>query len=138
MWAIFFAGLYVGMDRCLQLFKRITANAGTKSLHRRQFRGPYWLKELSGSFVTVGDQEISFANPGIRDFLSKVFIDDHLLPIVVRSVSTIYELRSAWNFFRTNITMCCDQFGDHDLWLAAIDRIQVIKVQPRSHRFGSS
>ncbi|MGN4149254.1 restriction endonuclease [Burkholderia gladioli] len=125
MWAIFFAGLYVGMDRCLQLFKRITANAGhqiASSEAVSRFRTG--LKELSGSFVTVGDQEISFANPGIRDFLSKVFIDDHLLPIVVRSVSTIYELRSAWNFFRTNITMCCDQFGDHDLWLAAIDRIQ--------------
>lgn len=125
MWAIFFAGLYVGMDRCLQLFKRIAANAGHQvapSEAVSRFRTG--LKELSGSFVTVGDQEISFANPGIRDFLSKVFTDDHLLPVVVRSVSTIYEFRSAWNFFRTNITTCRDQFGDHDLWIAAMDRVQ--------------
>ena len=125
LWAIFFAGLYVRLDRCLQLFKRIAANARHQiapSEAVSRFRTG--LKELSGSFVAVGDQEISFANPGIRDFLSKVFIDDHLLPVVVGSVSTIYEFRSVWNFFRTNIAVCRDQFGDHDLWIAAMDRIQ--------------
>lgn len=125
LWAIFFTGLYVGMDPCLQLFKRIAANAGQQIAPAdavARFRTG--LKELSGSFVKVGDQEISFANPGIRDFLSKVFIDDHLLPVVVRSVSTPFEFRSAWNFFRTNITLCRGQFGDHDLWIAAMDRIQ--------------
>jgi hypothetical protein len=125
MWAIFFSGPYVGMDFCLQFFKRIAANAGHQvpsSEAVSRFRTG--LKELSGSFVNVGDREISFANPGIRDFLSKIFIDDHLLPIVVRSVSTIYEFRSAWNFFKTNINLCCDLVDDHDLWIAAIDRIQ--------------
>lgn len=125
LWAIFFTGLYVGMDLCLQLFKRIAANAGQQIAPAdavARFRTG--LKELSGSFVKVGDQEVSFANPGIRDFLSKVFIDDHLLPVVVRSLSTLYEFRSAWNFFRTNITLCRDQFEDHDLWIAAMDRIQ--------------
>lgn len=125
LWAIFFTGLYIGKDLCFQLFKRITANAGQQIAPAdavSRFRTG--LKELSGSFVEVGEQEISFANPGIRDFLSKVFIDDHLLPVVVRSVSTLYEFRSAWNFFRTNITLCRGQFGDHDLWIAAMDRIQ--------------
>ncbi len=125
LWAIFFTGLYVGMDLCLQLFKRIAATAGQQIAPAdavARFRTG--LKELSGSFVKVGVQEISFANPGIRDFLSKVFIDDHLLPVVVRSVSTLYEFRSAWNFFRTNITLCRSQVDDHDLWIAAMDRIQ--------------
>lgn len=125
MWAIFFSGPYVGMNSCSQLFKRIAANAGHQipsSEAVSRFRTG--LKELSGSFVTIGDQEISLANPGIRDFLSKVFIDDHLLPVVVRSVSTIYEFRAVWSFFRTNITMCRSQFGDHDVWIAAMDRIQ--------------
>lgn len=125
LWAIFFTGPYVGMDLCLQLFKRITANAGLRIASSEAVsRFRTGLKELSGSFVTVGEQEISFANPGIRDFLSSVFIGDQLLPVVVRSVSTIYEFRSAWNFFRTNITKCRDQFGEHDLWIAAMDRIQ--------------
>ncbi len=125
LWATFFTGPYVGMDLCLQLFKRITTNAGLQIASSEAVsRFRTGLKELSGSFVTVGDQEISFANPGIRDFLSSVFIDDQLLPVVVRSVSTIYEFRSAWNFFRTNITKFRDQFGEHDLWIAAMDRIQ--------------
>lgn len=125
LWAIFFTGLYIGKDLCLQLFKRIAANAGQHIASAdavSRFRTG--LKELSGSFVEVGDKEISFANPGIRDFLSKVFIDDHLLPVVVRSVSTLYEFRSAWNFFRTNITLCRGHFADHDLWIAAMDRLQ--------------
>lgn len=125
LWAIFFTGLYKNKELCLQLFKRIAANAGqqiepTDAVSR--FRTG--IKELHGSFVKVRDQEIFFANPGIRDFLSKVFIDEHLLPVVVRSVSTLYEFRSAWTFFRTNITLCRGQFAGHELWIAAIDRIQ--------------
>lgn len=125
LWAIFFTGLYIGKDLCFQLFKRIAANAGQQIAPAdavSRFRTG--LKELSGSFVEVGEQEISFANPGIRDFLSKVFIDDHLLPVVVRSISTLYEFRSTWNFFRTNIALCRGQFAEHDLWIAAMDRIQ--------------
>jgi hypothetical protein len=125
MWSIFFVGAYVGMDRCLQLFKRVVANAGYQiapSEAVSQFRTG--LKELSGSLVTIEGQKISFANPGIRDFLSRVFIDDHLLPVVVRSASTIYEFGAVWSFFKTNIAMCRDQFSDHDLWIAAMDRIQ--------------
>ncbi len=125
LWAIFFTGLYIGKDLCLQLFKQIAANAGQQIASADSVsRFRTGLKELSGSFVEVGDKEISFANPGIRDFLSKVFIDDHLLPVVVRSVSTLYEFRSAWTFFRTNISLCRGQFADHDLWITAMDRIQ--------------
>lgn len=125
LWAIFFTGLYVGTDLCLQLFKRITATAGPQIAPSEvvsRFRTG--LKELSGSFTVIGDNEISFANPGIRDFLSSVFIDDHLLPVVVRSVSTIYEFRSAWGFFKTNIVKCRDKFAELDLWTAAMDRAQ--------------
>lgn len=125
LWAIFFAGYYVGLNLCLQFFKRIAANAGyyiAPSDEISRFRTS--LKELSGSFVTIGDQEISFANPGIRDFLTTVFIDDRLLPVVVLSVSTMPEFRSAWNFFRTNIAKCRNQFDGHDHWIAAMGRIQ--------------
>jgi DNA polymerase III delta prime subunit len=125
LWAIFFTGPYVGKKLCLPLFKRIAASAGHEIAPSEAVsRFKTGLKELSGSFVTIGDQEISFANPGIRDFLSSVFIDDQLLPVVVRSVSTINELGSAWKFFRTNITKCREQFDEHDPWIAAMDRIQ--------------
>ncbi|PUE12788.1 restriction endonuclease [Limnohabitans sp. T6-20] len=125
LWAVFFTGLYIGKDLCLQLFKRIAANAGQQvALVDAVSRFRTGLKELSGSFVEVGDKELSFANPGIRDFLSKVFINDHLLPVVVRSVSTFYEFRSVWNFFKINITFCRMQFDGPDLWIAAMDRVQ--------------
>ena len=125
LWAIFFTGLYTGKDLCLQLFRQIAANAGQQiSSADSVSRFRTGLKELSGSFVEVGDKEISFANPGIRDFLRKVFIDDHLLPVVVRSISTLYEFRSAWTFFRTNISLCRGQFADPGLWITAMDRIQ--------------
>ena len=125
MWAIFFSGPYVGIDFCLQMFKRVAASAGyqiSPSEAVARFRNG--LKELSSSFVSVEEQEISFANPGIRDFLSKVVIDDHLLPVVVRAVSTIYEFRSAWSFFKLHITTCKSQFNDEGLWAEAMDRIQ--------------
>lgn len=54
LWAIFFTGPYVGKKLCLQLFKRIAANAGHQiapSEAVSRFRTG--LRELSGSFVTV-------------------------------------------------------------------------------------
>ena len=125
MWAIFFSGPYVGTDSCLQMFKRVAASAGyqiSPSEAVARFRNG--LKELSSSFVSVEKQEISFANPGIRDFLSKVVIDDHLLPVIVQAVSTIYEFRSAWSFFKLHIMTCKRQFSDEGLWADAMDRIQ--------------
>ncbi|OEO25055.1 hypothetical protein AX279_14655 [Pseudomonas sp. J237] len=125
MWAIFFSGPYVGTDSCLQMFKRVVASAGYQIVPSEavpRFRNG--LKELSGSFVSVEEQEISFANPGIRDFLSKVVIDDQLLPVVVRAVGTIYEFRSAWSFFKLHITTCQSQFSNEGLWGEAMDRIQ--------------
>ncbi len=125
LWAIFFTGLYVSRELCLQLFKHILVHADKNKISVdlvSRFRTG--LKELSGSFVEIGDKEISFANPGVRDYLSKVFIDDHLLPIVVKSVSTLYEFRVVWSFFRVNILHCRAQFAGHDLWVAAMGRIQ--------------
>ncbi len=125
MWAIFFSGPYVGTDSCLQMFKRVAASAGyqiSPSEAVARFRNG--LKELSSSFVSVKEQEISFANPGIRDFLSRVIIDDHLLPAIVQAVSSIYEFRSAWSFFKLHITACKPQFSDEGLWTDAMDRVQ--------------
>lgn len=125
MWAIFFSGPYVGTDSCSQMFKRVAASAGYQiapSEAVARFRNG--LKELSGSFVSVKEQEISFANPGIRDFLSKVVIVDHLLPVIVRAVSTIYEFRSVWSFFKLHIATCQRQFSDEGLWVEAMERIQ--------------
>ena len=125
MWAIFFSGPYVGTELCLQMFKRVAASAGYQIAPSEaipRFRNG--MKELSSSFVSVKEHEISFANPGIRDFLSKVVIDDHLLPVVVRAVSTIYEFRSVWNFFKLHIATCQSQFNDEGLWAEAMERIQ--------------
>jgi uncharacterized protein YutE (UPF0331/DUF86 family) len=125
MWAIFFSGPYVGINSCLQMFKHLSVSGGypiAPSEAAARFRNG--LKELSGSFVEVKEQEICFANPGIRDFLSKVVTDDHLLPVVVQAVATIYEFHSAWNFFKLHITICNSQFSDKGLWVVAMDRIQ--------------
>ncbi|MFC5521951.1 restriction endonuclease [Polaromonas jejuensis] len=125
MWAAFFSGSYVWTEYCLEMFKRVAASAGYQvapSEAVARFRNG--LKELSSSFVSVEDQRISFANPGIRDFLSRVVIDDHLLPVVVRAVSTIYEFRSAWSFFKLHITTCRNQFSDEVLWVEAMGRVQ--------------
>ena len=125
MWSIFFSGPYVGIHSCLQMFKRVTESAGNQispSDAVARFRNA--LKELSGSFVSVKEQEILFANPGLRDFLSKVILDDQLLPIVLQAVSTIYEFRSVWTFFKLHIAICHSQFSDKSLWAKAMDRIQ--------------
>ena len=125
MWSIFFSGPYVGTHSCLQMFKRVTESAGNQiapSDAVARFRNA--LKELSSSFVSVKEQEISFANPGLRDFLSKVILDDQLLPIVLQAVSTIYEFRSVWTFFKLHIAICHSQFSDKGLWAKAMDRIQ--------------
>ena len=125
LWAIFFTGYYVGTDLCFQLFKRMADSAGYLIAPTDEVvRFRTGLKELSGSFVTISEKEISFANPGIRDFLSTVFIEDHLLPVVVLSVATMAEFRSAWSFYKANITKCRNQFDGNDGWITAMSRIQ--------------
>jgi hypothetical protein len=67
---------------------------------------------------------VYFSNPGVRDFLSSVIVEDQLLSSVVQSVGTIEELDNAWDFYRAHYKECRSQMGNESMWTGSLDRIK--------------
>jgi energy-coupling factor transporter ATP-binding protein EcfA2 len=65
----------------------------------RRFRAA--LRELEGSVLAIKDRCVSFANPGVRDFLRGVINEDKFLPLAVEAVTEFSELDHAWSFFHS-------------------------------------
>ena len=56
------------------------------------------LKELEGSVAAIKDRNVSFSNPGIRDFLTGAVRDDKMLEPVVGVIAEFNELKAAWEY----------------------------------------
>jgi hypothetical protein len=57
------------------------------------------LREIEGSVLAIRDRHVTFANPGIRDFLQGVINEDSFLPFAVGAVTKFAEVNQAWTFF---------------------------------------
>ena len=57
------------------------------------------LKEIEGSVLAIQNRSVSFANPGIRDFLHLAINEDKFLPFAANAVTEFAEVDQAWNFF---------------------------------------
>jgi hypothetical protein len=125
MRALFFCGSYASVDKLLLAFKRHcrAVDASVQdSMAVVRFRQA--LKPLEGSIVALMNGLVFFSNPGVKDFLSSVFIEDQLLPLVVQSVGTYEELDAAWDFYRQHQKACRPHMGDESAWSKALGRIK--------------
>jgi hypothetical protein len=57
------------------------------------------LRELEGSVLAIQNRTVSFANPGIQDFLQRVVIEDNLMPAIVGVVEEFPEFKQAWEIW---------------------------------------
>jgi hypothetical protein len=57
------------------------------------------LREIEGSVLAIQERRVTFANPGIRDFLQRAVDEDKFLPFAVDAVTEFAELNQAWKFF---------------------------------------
>ena len=124
MLALFFAGYYVRIDPLLDSFKRFAKSAGVHVPEAESaLRFRHALKELEGSVFAIRGAEVSFSNPGIRDFMKRVILDDRLIRTTVSAASTFTELDAAWSFCTGNVLLCRHQIQTQELWCDAFRRV---------------
>ena len=59
------------------------------------------VKEVEGSFVKLVNRRVSFANPGVRDFVGRVISEDGYLQHALTTVAEYNEVYQCWNYFST-------------------------------------
>jgi hypothetical protein len=122
--ALFFLGHWVTVDQLLHSFKRHCCALGDSASDATaivRFRRA--LKPLEGSFVALSSGYVYFSNPGVKDFLSSVVVEDELLRSIVQSIDTLEELDNAWSFFAQHHQACRSQMDDESTWVEALARM---------------
>lgn len=61
------------------------------------------LHELEGSFLSIGNRMVGFANPGVRDFLTTVVRQDGLSKLLLPIVATYIEVQTLWQVQRAHL-----------------------------------
>lgn len=123
MRALFFSGRIVPVEKLFQSFKRLSNANVPISDSTAIVRFRQALKPIEGSITSHANGFVYFSNPGLKDFLSSVIIEDHLLTSVVQSAGTFDELDNAWEFYRKNFKECQPHMSDESIWATAIDRL---------------
>lgn len=102
------------MARALEL--RI-ARADQQALFRHA------LRETEGSIIAISQRSVTFANPGVRDFLQATVIADDVLPPVIEQVATYDELRQCWTIWNGEANATHRTESDQRRWIEALDRL---------------
>lgn len=124
MRALFFSSYYSSITGVLATFKRLLRGMGHAASDHDIVKFRHGLKPLEGSIVSLKDDRIFFGNPGIRDFMTSIIIEDELLPSVVLSIGTFPELDKAWDFYKQNRSDCKPHFTDESIWIDALARVR--------------
>ncbi len=120
---LFFLGSMVRMEDALRSFARsIPARPEGISGDAPISRFKRALKPLEGSLLYITGDYIMFANPGVRDFLSEVVLEDRLLLSVVNVVDTCDELDEAWSFFVKHRDQLNESALNASLWVDCLSR----------------
>jgi len=81
------------------LFKRLGISLGfsPSALMTEKFHAS--LRELEGSFVALTGGHVSFSNPGVHDFLSRIVSRYNITAVVLRETSHALEIKAAWDAY---------------------------------------
>lgn len=124
MRALFFSSYHSTVTGVLSTFRRFLNEMGHAASNQDVVRFRHGLKPLEGSIVSLNHGHVFFGNPGIRDFMASVIIDDELLPSVVRSVGTFSEIDKAWDFYTQHRSDCRNHFANESVWTDALARVR--------------
>lgn len=135
MLALFFNDYFVSVEDLFQSFKHFSNIAGGSmacSTEISRFRQA--LKPLEGPITSHSNGYVYFSNPGLKDFLSNVILEDHLLPLVVQAAGSFDELNDAFEFYKKHYDTCRNHMPDENIWSVALGRlmqaadIKIIKI----------
>ncbi len=100
MLALFFNSERVSLDALERSFSRmivVLELSIPKAETPVRFRSA--VRELEGSVLAIQERTASFSNPGIRDFLERVIVEDRLIGPIVSIVTDYEEVSQAWDSF---------------------------------------
>lgn len=124
MLALFFNDYYVSVEKLFQSFRHFSKVVGgsmSGSTEITRFRQA--LKPLEGPITSHSNGYVYFSNPGLKDFLSNVIIEDHLLPLVVQAAGSFEELDNAFEFYKKHHDVCQHYMSDENIWSEALGRL---------------
>ncbi len=132
MLALFVNGRSTGLGALKASYVKVCRAMGL-SLHpadvESSFRSTY--RSLDGSVMALSNGLVSFANPGIRDYLQTVVAEDRLIAVLVPEIDTPAELKEAWAAFRSQGPDATEFNGTTPMWVAALDRMKASGLASR-------
>jgi hypothetical protein len=120
MCALFFSPGYPSTRSLLDTFRRYSRELNPSADGREAVRFRQALKPLEGSIVSVFNGWIYFNNPGVRDFMTTVVIEDELILPALRAVTSFSALDAVWSFFKEHMVECVRQIPDESVWVRAL------------------
>ncbi|OGP00223.1 MAG: hypothetical protein A2037_08775 [Curvibacter sp. GWA2_63_95] len=121
--ALFFCDYMMSIDDLEASFARICAGSSThssQSIEPGRFRRA--LKPVEGSMIAISNRRASFSNPGIKDFLTEVILNDRLFWSLLSRFSTFKEIDAAWSFYHPLKVQLGKGDKEAAEWLAALYR----------------
>jgi KaiC/GvpD/RAD55 family RecA-like ATPase len=104
MLVLFFSAFIPNTDDVIRTFSRLVSRAEHRA-HVEPLIGRFRqaVKPLDGSVVSSFGAEIDFSNPGVRDFVSAVIIEDRLLSSLLGAMESFEEIGEAFKFYVRNV-----------------------------------
>lgn len=121
---LFFCHYKMSIDDLEASFARICASSSphsSQTIEPGRFRRA--LKPVEGSMIAISNRRASFSNPGIKDFLTGVILNDRLFWPLLSRFSTFAEIDAAWSFYYPHRAQLGDGGEQAAEWLAALHRV---------------
>lgn len=124
MLALAINGPAAGQGALKSSFARVARALG-KVIHPADIEASFRsiFRALDGSAIGLFHGVVIFANPGLRDFLQTVFINDRLIPLLLLHIETAAELSELWSIFLSGKPNAADKARLAERWTASLDRV---------------
>lgn len=124
MIALSLNGRFAGVGALKSSFMRVARALG-QEIHpadlESSFRATF--KSLDGSALGLLGDLVTFANPGLRDFLQSVILSDRLVPLLLLQIETRAELSELFTVFSGAKPSDEEKTRLAPEWTAALDRM---------------
>ena len=87
----------------------------------QQFRSAF--RELEGSVLSNANQTVSFANPGIRDYLQRAIEEDGQLKHIIEFIEEFDEIWQSWFLWKSHSTLPEPKKVAEIKWTKAMERL---------------
>jgi len=124
MLSLFFNEIRTPLDALERSFVRMAKALGLSiALAELPIRFRLALKELEGSVISIRDRNVSFSNPGVRDYLARAIKVDRFLVAATGVITEYAEVKRAWISFLAEAPRANNRHPLTRAWAAVAARL---------------